>query len=92
MREHCRSASRNQGGQSRRSAERPLSGKALRPLDVYRRRPHGRPGSSRPLFDTVIPDSYYGERCWEQTESKMLKEAIPTAFESARPKSPTSIS
>lgn len=27
-------------------------------------------------FDTVIPDTYYGERCWEKTESKMLKEAV----------------
>lgn len=28
------------------------------------------------LFDTVIPDTFYGEKCWEKTESKMLKEAI----------------
>lgn len=37
-------------------------------------------------FDTVIPDSYYGERCWEQTESKMLKEAILHCVESANAK------
>lgn len=27
-------------------------------------------------FDTVMPDTFYGERCWEQTESKMLGEAL----------------
>lgn len=27
-------------------------------------------------LDAVMPDTFYGEKCWEQTESKMLLEAI----------------
>lgn len=27
-------------------------------------------------LDAVMPDRFYGERCWEQTESKMLLDAI----------------
>lgn len=27
-------------------------------------------------FDTILPDTFYGERCWEKTESKMLNEAV----------------
>lgn len=34
-------------------------------------------------FDTVIPDTFYGERCWEQTESKMLREAIVHCIQAA---------
>lgn len=40
-------------------------------------------GPLGPWFDTVIPDTFYGERCWEQTESKMLKEAILHALQAA---------
>lgn len=35
-------------------------------------------------MDTVLEDNYYGERCWERTESKMLKEAIQNALRRAR--------
>lgn len=35
------------------------------------------------LFDTVLPDTFYGERCWEMTESKMLKEAVMHCVEAA---------
>lgn len=34
-------------------------------------------------FDTVMPDTFYGERCWEKTESKMLNEAIRHCIERA---------
>jgi len=34
-------------------------------------------------FDTVLPDTFYGERCWEQTESKMLKEAVAHCIQAA---------
>lgn len=34
-------------------------------------------------FNTIIPDTYYGERCWEKTESKMLKEAITHCIQEA---------
>lgn len=34
-------------------------------------------------FDTVLPDTFYGEKCWEQTESKMLREAIAHCLERA---------
>jgi len=27
-------------------------------------------------FDTILPDEYYGEKCWEKTESKMLRESV----------------
>lgn len=32
-------------------------------------------------FDTVLTDTYYGERCWEKAESKMLKEALKNCIE-----------
>ncbi|HEY8487013.1 MAG TPA: stage V sporulation protein AD [Limnochordales bacterium] len=35
-------------------------------------------------MDTVLEDTYYGERCWERTESKMLKEAVQNALRQAR--------
>ncbi|WP_324670295.1 stage V sporulation protein AD [Geochorda subterranea] len=31
-------------------------------------------------MDTTLEDTYYGERCWERTESKMLKEAVQQAI------------
>ena len=44
------------------------------------------PGPLGRHFDTVIPDSFYGERCWEQTESKMLKEAVTHCIQSVQAK------
>ena len=34
-------------------------------------------------MDSVLEDNYYGERCWERTESKMLKEAVQNAIRRA---------
>lgn len=34
-------------------------------------------------FDKVLPDTKYGEKCWEGTESKMLQEAIKTVIQNA---------
>lgn len=34
-------------------------------------------------MDTVLEDTFYGERCWERTESKMLKEALQQAIRRA---------
>ncbi|NLV92673.1 MAG: stage V sporulation protein AD [Firmicutes bacterium] len=34
-------------------------------------------------FDHVLPDTRYGENCWEGTESKMLKEAFQTVINNA---------
>lgn len=31
-------------------------------------------------MDTVLKDTFYGERCWERTESKMLKESVRQAL------------
>lgn len=31
-------------------------------------------------MDTTLEDTFYGERCWERTESKMLKEAVEQAI------------
>lgn len=31
-------------------------------------------------MDATLEDTYYGERCWERTESKMLKEAVQHAI------------
>ena len=35
-------------------------------------------------MDTVLEDTYYGEKCWERTESKMLKEAVQNAIRRAK--------
>ncbi len=35
-------------------------------------------------FDTVLPDTKYGEKCWEGTESKMLKEACESVMQNAK--------
>ncbi|WP_324717847.1 stage V sporulation protein AD [Carboxydochorda subterranea] len=34
-------------------------------------------------MDTCLEDTFYGERCWERTESKMLKEAVQQAVQRA---------
>ncbi|MBE3576665.1 MAG: stage V sporulation protein AD [Limnochordales bacterium] len=31
-------------------------------------------------FETILEDERYGERCWEQAESRILKEAVNTAL------------
>lgn len=35
-------------------------------------------------FDKVLPDTKYGEKCWEGTESKMLKEVCETVIRNAK--------
>ena len=42
-------------------------------------------------FDTIIPDTYYGERCWEKTEARCSKRRSPTASKKRAPPSATSI-
>lgn len=34
-------------------------------------------------FDTVLEQTYYGEKCWERAETKMLEEAIKNAVQKA---------
>lgn len=34
-------------------------------------------------LDAVMPDTFYGEKCWEQTESKMLLDAIRNCIANA---------
>lgn len=35
------------------------------------------------FFDTVLEDTHYGEKCWEKTESKILKESMQYAIKNA---------
>ena len=40
-------------------------------------------GPMASYMDTILQDTYYGEKCWERTESKMLREAVVNAVRRA---------